>query len=127
MGLSRHLYARTRQGPRHLPASRLDAPGLSRHNTTMRTEPLVEAQQRLDALADEVETTHDRILLVRAGHPDLALIRADELDAYREWVSFRETEDLVNDPQGQREIAESRDAYRRGDFMTIAEARARLR
>jgi PHD/YefM family antitoxin component YafN of YafNO toxin-antitoxin module len=93
----------------------------------MRTETLAEAQRRLVDLADEVEARHDRILLVRSGHPDLALVRADELDAYREWMSFRETEDLAGDPEGQREIAESRDAYRRGDFMTIAEARARLR
>jgi PHD/YefM family antitoxin component YafN of YafNO toxin-antitoxin module len=64
---------------------------------TMRTDTLDEAQRRLVDLADEVETKHDRILLVRSGYPDLALVRADELDAYREWMSFRESEDLAND------------------------------
>jgi hypothetical protein len=55
-----------------------------------------------------------------------ALVLAATLAAYRAWVSYRETAELMADPGALREIAESQAEYARGEFTTGEEAGARF-
>ncbi|WP_322760052.1 hypothetical protein [Frankia sp. Cr2] len=89
----------------------------------MRTEQLASA--RLPRLADEVETTGEPVVLVRDGHQDVMLVPAADVAVYRTWMSYREAEELTGDLDAQREIAEARAEYARGEFTTGQEARAR--
>jgi PHD/YefM family antitoxin component YafN of YafNO toxin-antitoxin module len=89
----------------------------------VRTEQLAGA--RLPRLADEVEATGEPVVLVRDGHQDLMLVPAGDVAAYRAWMSHLETAELAGDPAAQREIAQARAEYARGEFTTGEDARAR--
>lgn len=56
----------------------------------MRTVPLSAAKDRLSALVDEVETTHEIIAITRHGRPSAMLLGADDLESLHEtlyWLS----------------------------------------
>ena len=86
----------------------------------MTTVPLGEAKDRLSALVDGVDKTHDRITITRHGKPAAVLIAADDLEALQEtihWLSqpgIRETIDA-----GNRE-------YAAGETTSLADLRAEL-
>jgi len=86
----------------------------------VRVEPWNDAVTHLAELADEVESTHGRVMLTRAGRADLVLLTADDLAA------LEETAELAGDPVAQQEIADAEVAYETGDYMTGDELRARL-
>jgi prevent-host-death family protein len=86
----------------------------------VRVEPLNDAITHLAELADEVESTHGRIVLTRAGRADLVLLTADDLAA------LEETAELSGDPAAQQEIAEAEAAYAAGDYISGDELRARF-
>lgn len=58
----------------------------------MRAEPLDDAVTHLADLADEVETTHGRVVLTREGHPDLVLLSADDLASMEETIFWQRDE-----------------------------------
>jgi antitoxin YefM len=62
------------------------------HADPVRAEPFDDAVTHLADLADEVETTRGRVLLTRAGHPDLVLLSADDLAALEETVAWQRDE-----------------------------------
>ena len=43
-------------------------------------------------LADEVETTHGRVVLTREGHPDLVLLGANDLASMEETIFWQRDE-----------------------------------
>jgi PHD/YefM family antitoxin component YafN of YafNO toxin-antitoxin module len=86
----------------------------------VRTEQLAGA--RLPRLAEEVETTGEPVVLVRAGHQDVMLVPAGEVAAYRAWMSHIETAELAGDPAARREIAQARAEYARGQYTTGEQA-----
>lgn len=84
------------------------------------TLPLAQVKSRFSEMVDRVEHTHDRIVVTRNGRPAAVMISPDEL------ASMEDTLDLLSDPEAMRELAESRDAAARGDYVTGDELRARF-
>jgi antitoxin YefM len=72
----------------------------------MRTVPLSEAKDKLSALVEEADKTHEIIQITRHGHPSAVLMSAEDLESLREtihWLSQPGTrEDLE---QAGRDIA----------------------
>lgn len=70
-------------------------------------------------LADEVETTHGRVVLTREGRPDLVLLSADDLASLEETILWQrdETERAADgEPPGEGE---------QGPGLNEAEVRAK--
>lgn len=58
----------------------------------MRTVSLSEAKDKLSALVDEAESTHEIIAITRHGRPTAMLLAADDLESLHEtlfWLSQR--------------------------------------
>jgi len=77
-----------------------------------KTLPLSEVKIRLSAIVDGVVRRSDEVIITRNGKPAAVLISADEYD------SWRETQEIKRDPDLMRQIRESEEAYKRGDFKT---------
>ena len=58
----------------------------------MRSEPWDNAVKHLADLADEVDSTHARVVLTREGRPDLVLLSADDLASLEETVFWQRDE-----------------------------------
>jgi antitoxin YefM len=58
----------------------------------VRSEPWDDAVKHLADLADEVDATHARVVLTRAGRPDLVLLSADDLASLEETVFWQRDE-----------------------------------
>ncbi|MFT4128007.1 MAG: type II toxin-antitoxin system Phd/YefM family antitoxin [Gordonia sp. (in: high G+C Gram-positive bacteria)] len=86
----------------------------------MTTLPFGEAKDKLSALVDAVDKTHDRITITKHGKPAAVLISVDDLDEMNEtihWLSqpgIRETVDA-----GGRE-------YAAGETTSLADLRSEL-
>ncbi len=64
----------------------------------MTTVPLGEAKDKLSALVDSAENTHDIITITRHGRPAAVLMSADDLESLHEtiyWLSRPRTFDIV--------------------------------
>lgn len=64
----------------------------------MTTVPLGEAKDKLSALVDSAETTHDIITITKHGKPAAVLMSADDLESLHEtmyWLSRVGTRDAV--------------------------------
>ena len=80
-----------------------------------------DARARLASLCDEVESGREAVVIKRRGHPDVALISADELTA------LRETAHLLRSPANARRLLESlrRALECEGETLSVARLRAR--
>ena len=58
-------------------------------------------------LADEVETTHGRVVLTREGHPDLVLLGANDLASMEETI-FWQRDESERAAEGSRPATASR-------------------
>jgi prevent-host-death family protein len=58
----------------------------------VRSEPWDDAVKHLADLADEVDSTHERVVLTREGRPDLVLLSADDLASLEETVFWQGVE-----------------------------------
>ncbi|WP_416061835.1 type II toxin-antitoxin system Phd/YefM family antitoxin [Rhodococcus indonesiensis] len=77
----------------------------------MTTVPIGEAKDKLSALVDSVEATHDIITITRHGKPAAVLMSADDLESLHEtiyWLSRSGTAESV--AVADREYAASRTA-----------------
>ena len=83
------------------------------------TLPLANVKSKFSEMVDRVEHTHDRIIVTRNGRPAAVLISPEELE------SLEDTRELLSDPDAMRQLAESRQAYAAGDFVTGEELRGR--
>ncbi|MXP20273.1 type II toxin-antitoxin system prevent-host-death family antitoxin [Gordonia sp. HNM0687] len=64
----------------------------------MTTVPLGEAKDKLSALVDSAESTHDIITITKHGKPAAVLMSADDLESLHEtiyWLSRRGTAEAV--------------------------------
>ena len=64
----------------------------------MTTVPLGEAKDKLSALVDSAETTHDIITITKHGKPAAVLMSADDLESLHEtiyWLSRAGTREAV--------------------------------
>jgi antitoxin YefM len=69
----------------------------------MKTLSLADVKARLSAVVNEVESTHERVVITRNGRPVAVVMAIDDLDG------LEETLDLVNTPGAARQIAEAED------------------
>ena len=76
-----------------------------------KTLPLSEVKIKLSAIVDGVVSRADEVIITRNGRPVAVIISADEYD------SWRETQEIKRDPDLMRQIRESEEAYKRGDYQ----------
>jgi prevent-host-death family protein len=84
----------------------------------MTTVPLGEAKDKLSALIDSAESTHDIITITKHGKPAAVLMSADDLESLHEtiyWLSRAGTRD---------DIAAADAEYGAGDTISIEDLRA---
>lgn len=75
-----------------------------------KTMPLSEVKVKLSAIVAGIVRRADEIIITRNGKPVAVLMSADEYD------SWRETQEIKSDPDLMRQIRESEEAYKRGDY-----------
>ncbi|MGH8777120.1 MAG: type II toxin-antitoxin system Phd/YefM family antitoxin [Jiangellaceae bacterium] len=84
----------------------------------MTSLPFTEARNRLSELLDEVERTHERVVITRHGHAAAILLSPQDLEA------LEETLDVLASPDAVRQLAESRQAVATGDVLDADELAA---
>ena len=85
----------------------------------MTTLPLATVRDRLSALVEDVNRTHDTLTITRNGTPAAVVISVDDYE------SIMETLALLNDPIDQQRLTEAQEAVASGD-VTAGEDVARL-
>ncbi|MCO4255134.1 type II toxin-antitoxin system Phd/YefM family antitoxin [Pseudarthrobacter cellobiosi] len=71
----------------------------------MKTVPLSEAKDKLSALVEEADKTHEIIQITRHGHPSAVLMSADDLESLQETIHWLSQPDIRTDlEQAQRDI-----------------------
>ena len=84
----------------------------------MKAVPLGEAKDKLSALVDEAEATHEIITITRHGRPAAVLMSADDLE------SLQETLFWLSKPGIRESIAEAEREYAAGATTNGADLRA---
>lgn len=80
--------------------------------------PLGEAKDKLSALVDSAETTHDIITITKHGKPAAVLMSVDDLESLHEtiyWLSRADTRDAVAAADAE---------YAAGQTISLEELRA---
>src|ERR1700758_1218952 len=73
----------------------------------MRSIPLGEAKDKLSALVDDAESTHDIITITKHGRPAAGLMSADDLESLQETVFWLSQPGIRDDvAEAEREYAE---------------------
>lgn len=85
----------------------------------MKTVPLTEAKNKLSALVDEADTTHEIIQITRHGRVAAVLISADDLESLNETLHALRTPGLVD------ELHQADVDYAAGNTMTGEDLRRR--
>lgn len=84
----------------------------------MKTVPLSEAKDKLSALVDEAEATHEIIAITRHGRPSAMLLSADDLE------SLHETLYWLSQPGLGASVAEAEREYDAGQITSGEDLRA---
>ncbi|MEP6650040.1 MAG: type II toxin-antitoxin system Phd/YefM family antitoxin [Lapillicoccus sp.] len=72
----------------------------------MRSVPLSEAKDRLSALVDEADSTHEIVQITEHGRPAAVLMSADDLESLHETLLWLQQPDIREDlARGEREYA----------------------
>jgi prevent-host-death family protein len=79
-----------------------------------------EAKDKLSALVESVESTHDAVVITRHGKPAAVLISPDDLDSLQETLAW------LSDPQHAAEMAEAEEDAGSGRMLSLDEVRAQL-
>ena len=77
----------------------------------METLPLATVKAQLSSLVDQVEDTHDRVLITRNGKPAAVLISPEELE------SLEETLEILSNPAAMKRIRKAQQEVERGDVL----------
>jgi antitoxin YefM len=85
----------------------------------MKNVPLSEAKDKLSALVDEADTTHEIIQITRHGRAAAVLMSADDLDSLNETLHALRTPGFADD------LAQADADYAAGTTVTGAEIRRR--
>ncbi|MGL4177229.1 MAG: type II toxin-antitoxin system Phd/YefM family antitoxin [Dermatophilaceae bacterium] len=85
----------------------------------MKTVPLSEAKDKLSALVDEADSTHEIVQITKHGRPAAVLMSADDLE------SLRETLFWLQQPGIRDDLAEGEHEFRAGATATGDELRNR--
>lgn len=78
----------------------------------MKTVALSEAKDRLSALVDDAELTHEIIQITKHGRPAAVLMSADDLESLHETIYW------LSQPQIHEDIAVGRREYRDSEAMS---------
>lgn len=87
----------------------------------MTQESMQDLSANLSAVIDRVEHGHERVTVIRDGHPAAVILSPDDL------AELQETIEVLSDPQALADISAADDSYRRGDVTRGIEAVRRLR
>ncbi|MEV8150225.1 type II toxin-antitoxin system Phd/YefM family antitoxin [Arthrobacter sp. NPDC080073] len=75
----------------------------------MRTVPLSEAKDKLSALVEEADATHEIIQITRRGHPSAVLMSADDLESLQETIHWLSQPGVREDLEAaRRDIVEGK-------------------
>lgn len=85
----------------------------------MRSVPLSEAKDKLSALVDEAESTHEIVQITKHGRPAAVLMSADDLESLRETLFWLQQSGLRED------LAAGEQEYDGGEVSSGAQLRAR--
>jgi len=77
-----------------------------------RTIPITEFKVRLSRLFKDIVNKNDEIIITRNGKPAAVLLSAEE---YEGW---KETQDILSDPDAVAEIQRNLDAIQKGNAKT---------
>jgi antitoxin YefM len=83
----------------------------------METLPLATVKAQLSNLVDQVEDTHDRVLITRNGKPAAVLISPEELE------SLEETVEILSDPAAMKRIRKAKREVERGEVLSEEQLR----
>ena len=86
----------------------------------MTTLPLATVKNTLSAVVDQVEGTHERVVITRNGVPAAVLISPADLAA------LEETLDVLSDPEAMSRLRQSKEDIARGDVLDSEQLRALL-
>lgn len=86
----------------------------------MRTIPLSEAKDKLSALVEEAESTHEIVHITRHGRPAAVLMSAEDLE------SLHETLFWLQQPGLRQNLAEGECEYEKGDAFSGEQLRSRF-
>ncbi len=78
----------------------------------MSTLPLADVKARLSAVVDEVQGTHERVVITRNGRPAAVLVSPDDLAA------LEETLDVLSRPDVLADLAAARAELTRGEGLS---------
>ena len=85
----------------------------------MKIVPLSEAKDKLSALGDEADSTHEIVQITKHGRPAAVLMSADDLE------SLRETLFWLQQPGVREDLTEGEREYRAGETLSGEQLRAR--
>lgn len=85
----------------------------------MKTVPLTEAKDKLSALVDEADTTHEIIQITRHGRVTAVIMSADDLE------SLHETLHALRNPDVAAELPQADADYAAGNTISGEEIRKR--
>lgn len=86
----------------------------------MNIQPLATVKAQFSKFVDEVEGTHERVVITRNGTPAVVLISVDELE------SIEETLDILRDPRALAEIRRGQEDIRQGRGVPLEDVTAEL-
>jgi prevent-host-death family protein len=83
----------------------------------METLPLATVKAQLSTLVDQVEDTHDRVLITRNGKPAAVLMSPEDLE------SLEETLELLSDAAAMKRIRKAQQEVKRGATLDAEQLR----
>ena len=85
-----------------------------------RIVPFTEARASLSELLDDVEATHEHIVITRKGRPAAVVVSPDD------WEALEETLDILQDEQTLAALRESEEDVQAGRLSSLDEVRREL-
>lgn len=86
----------------------------------MDTLPLATVKAQLSSLVDQVEDTHQRVLITRNGKPAAVLVSPDDLE------SLEETVEILSDPAAMKRIRKAQQEAAKGEVLDESQLRQLL-
>ncbi|TFD53728.1 type II toxin-antitoxin system Phd/YefM family antitoxin [Cryobacterium sp. Hh11] len=86
----------------------------------MQTVSVSEAKDKLSALVESVEATHDAVVITRHGKPAAILLSPDDFESLTETLSW------LADPHHHTEVDEAEADIAAGRTLSLDEVRAQL-
>lgn len=87
--------------------------------------PLTEARNRLSELIDEVERTHERVVITRHGEPAAVLLSPGDLEVLEETLEVLTSPDLVHQLQESEAAKATNDVLETDELGALTARRKR--